>query len=178
MLKHIAGVAILFAGFWIGSSAHAASSSALVNLQTGQCVDVVGYSTVPGGPTQQYMCTGTGNQLWETQVISFGNDGSPVVRFVSVGSGLCLDIASGSNGAAVIQNTCNGVASQNWVVGAPYVNTLVANSIVSQVVVARAVKNVATGLCLDAAASGGNTGVVQQWTCGNVNNQRWFVNIF
>jgi endoglucanase len=178
MLKYVVGAVVFAAALFAGSPAKAASSSALVNVATGKCLDIVGGSTAPGGPSQQYDCLGDAQQLWYSEVISYRSGNLPVVRFVSVNSGLCLDIASGANAAQVIQNTCSGVTSQQWVVSAPYTLALVSGVLVAEVAPNRTLTNVATGLCLDAVAPGPNGGFIQQYTCGSGSNQRWNVNVF
>jgi len=178
MLKLIASTVVVLAALAIGEPAKASSSSALVNVQTGKCLDILSVSTAPGAISQQFDCLGSGNQLWYTEVVSY-QSASAIVRFVSVNSGLCLDIASGALGAQVIQNVCNGVGTQRWVVSAPYaVASLPGYGLITQISFARAITNLQTGQCLDASEPGSNGGPIQQYTCGSRMNQRWYVNIF
>jgi hypothetical protein len=77
-------------------------------------------------------------------------------------SNQCLQPINGSaeQGAAIVQEPCNGGLAQNWtrvqVSGnvSHYVNSL-------------------TGLCLDARGGAVNHTPVQQWTCNRISNENW-----
>ena len=74
----------------------------------GQCLDVTGYSMVPGTGLQSFACHGGENQRFlyhpDTQEITAFGNGS-----------ICLDASSGAgrNGNRLIIFPCNGDANQN-----------------------------------------------------------------
>jgi len=74
----------------------------------------------------------------------------------------CLQPLNGSTsqGAAIVQEPCNGGASQLWM------EVSVGNNIFHYV-------NVLSGLCLDARGSAMNGTPVQQWTCNKISNENW-----
>ena len=176
--------AAFLAVFYIGgiNKASAADNSfAVFNGATGKCIDVIGYSTVPGTALQQWTCSDTTNQLWTIEVFGYTNVGGEIFKLINVGSGLCLDLAqqSNTNGIRVVQNTCSGSTTQQWQLDPPTQSLLAGGTIVGSANAYRAIRNRYSGLCLDAAASGANGDTVQQWSCGNnANNQAWRLPIF
>lgn len=86
----------------------------------------------------------------------------PYCQLYSFWTNQCLQPADGSiqQGAAIVQQPCNGSAAQQWskvhVSGNTfrYVNGL-------------------SGLCLDARGGPANRTPVQQWTCNKISNENW-----
>ncbi len=77
-------------------------------------------------------------------------------------SNQCLQPVGGSTvqGAAIVQEPCNGGAAQKWV------NVPVSGNIFHY-------ENVLSGLCLDARGGAVNGTPVQQWTCNSISNENW-----
>ena len=77
-------------------------------------------------------------------------------------SNQCLQPISGSTaqGAAIVQEPCNGGAAQQWV------SVTVSYNIFHY-------QNVLSGLCLDARGGAANHTPVQQWTCNSISNEDW-----
>jgi hypothetical protein len=77
-------------------------------------------------------------------------------------SNQCLQPVNGSTGqgAAIIQQPCNGGAAQQWV-------EVSAGPEIFHYV------NVLSGLCLDARGAARNGTPVQQWTCNKISNENW-----
>jgi hypothetical protein len=77
-------------------------------------------------------------------------------------SNQCLQPIDGSTsqGAAIVQEPCNGSPAQNWT------QVSVGNNIFHFV-------NGLSGLCLDARGSATNRTPVQQWTCNSISNENW-----
>ena len=164
-------------------AAHADGTSfAIYNLDTQNCLDVKTWSTSPGAIIQQYHCAATTNQWWYADVIDYDRPGGgAIVHLRSVGSGLCLDLAtvSPAPGIGLIQNTCNGSASQEWIIDPPWQSSSIGGgSSVASVRTWRHIKNAYSGLCIDNVSPGGDRAKVQQWDCANVNNQLWRVPLF
>jgi Ricin-type beta-trefoil lectin domain-like len=78
------------------------------------------------------------------------------------GSNQCLQPVNGSTeqGAAIVQEPCNGSAAQQWT------KVQVSGNIFHFV-------NGLSGLCLDARGRAVNHTPVQQWTCNNISNENW-----
>ncbi|MBO0867616.1 MAG: RICIN domain-containing protein [Micromonosporaceae bacterium] len=84
-----------------------------------------------------------------------------VVTVHQLGSGLCLDVKDGKQGAKAVQQQCQGGDTQRWTVhtSADGTFTLV---------------NVASGMCLDVTdRSVDDNAKIQQWTCNGGTNQQW-----
>jgi hypothetical protein len=77
-------------------------------------------------------------------------------------SNQCLQPVNGSTaqGAAIVQEPCNGGAAQQWV------DVTVSYNIFHY-------QNVLSGLCLDARGGAANHTPVQQWTCNSISNENW-----
>lgn len=130
----------------------------LINVLSGDCLDVAADSRVAGGNVQQWTCNGLGPQNYRFDV------GSPG-QFTLTGqnSNLCVGVDNGGTapGDNVSQWTCDGSASEQW----------------------RAVNegdgywtfvNVGSGLCLDVAGGSTQAGAnVQQWNCNKLSPQIW-----
>jgi hypothetical protein len=86
----------------------------------------------------------------------------PIVKLVSVSSGKCLQPINGSHtqGDAIVQESCNGSAAQQWTVKS------VSSTKVHLV-------NRSSGLCLDARGKAVNGTPIQQWTCNWISNENW-----
>jgi len=84
-----------------------------------------------------------------------------IVQLVNQESGKCLQPVNGSNGAAIVQETCNGSVAQQWSVTQGEYNAEYANR--------------STGLCIDAFGGAENGTPIVQWTCASptISNQRW-----
>jgi hypothetical protein len=74
----------------------------------------------------------------------------------------CLQPVNGSTaqGAAIVQEPCNGSSAQEWV------EISVGDNIFHYA-------NVLSGFCLDARGSAANGTPVQQWTCNRISNENW-----
>ena len=83
-------------------------------------------------------------------------------QLYSLWSNQCLQPAGGSTrqGAAIVQQPCNGSAAQEWTKVHVSGNTY------------RYVNGL-SGLCLDARGGAVNHTPVQQWTCNNISNENW-----
>lgn len=86
------------------------AAATLVNVNSTRCLDVPSASTSTGVQIQQWGCgTGTkANQQW-----TFTNPAAGLYQIVGA-NGLCLAVSSGSDGAAVTQETCGTSGSQRW----------------------------------------------------------------
>jgi hypothetical protein len=86
----------------------------------------------------------------------------PIIKLVSVGSARCLQPVNGSadQGAAIVQEPCNGSVAQQWTV------KLVSSTKVHLV-------NRSSDLCLDARGGASNGTPIQQWTCNWISNENW-----
>ena len=86
----------------------------------------------------------------------------PIVKLVNSQSGKCLQPINGSSvqGVAIVQQTCNGSAAQQWTV------TNVNSTRVHLV-------NRSSHMCLDARGGATNGTPIQQWTCNQISNENW-----
>jgi hypothetical protein len=77
-------------------------------------------------------------------------------------SNLCLQPVNGSTaqGAAIVQQPCNGSAAQQWT--AVHISGTIFHYV-----------NGLSKLCLDARGGAANHTPVQQWTCNNISNENW-----
>ena len=85
-----------------------------------------------------------------------------IVKLVSAANGKCLQPINGSRnqGDAIVQETCNGSAAQQWTVHS--VSSTKLHLI-----------NRASSLCLDARGKAINGTPIQQWTCNSITNENW-----
>ncbi|HWZ90797.1 MAG TPA: RICIN domain-containing protein [Polyangiaceae bacterium] len=129
----------------------------LVNVQSGQCLDVAGGSLTAHGRVEQWTCNGLAPQNW---TLSKAVDGSFSLK--AQNSGLCLTpvAESASAGTLVEQDTCDASDAQNWAlhqVGLGYYELLHAG-----------------GVCLDNAGASTTPGTnIQTWTCNDLSPQIW-----
>jgi hypothetical protein len=122
---------------------------ALVNVNSGRCLDVTGGGAADGVPVQQFGCHGGDDQAWQMK------NGT----LVNVHSGKCLDVpgSSAEDHARIQQFSCNGGTNQSW-----------------QITRAGSVVNTSSKRCLDVAdGSLDDHAVVQQFACHGTANQRW-----
>jgi Ricin-type beta-trefoil lectin domain len=143
--------------------------STWVDLNSGLYMDVEGVSQNNGARIHQWTYTGAGNQWWGMHTSPCGC-GTGFVNSTSVNSGKCLGVSGGSlsQGASIVQWSCNGHPDQTWLwiytgyttsTGWPIWNILDENS----------------GMCL--GISGGSTSrgaYAIQWGCNGHADQAWF----
>jgi hypothetical protein len=86
----------------------------------------------------------------------------PIVKLVSGENGKCLQPVNGSlnQGAAIVQEPCNGSVAQQWTVKS------VSSTKVHLV-------NRSSHFCLDARGRATNGTPIQQWTCNKISNENW-----
>ena len=84
------------------------SNGALVNQNSGLCLDIEGWGKTAGTQVGQYTCSGGANQQWV-----YNNDKTLTSPSAP---GMCLDITGSTptNGSALQINTCNGNQTQKW----------------------------------------------------------------
>lgn len=78
----------------------------IVNPVFGGCLDVLDTSTLPGARIQEVHCKNNDAQLWTPQV----QPDQVHLKWQNRGSGLCLHVGSGLNGAFVDQARCDDTA--------------------------------------------------------------------
>jgi hypothetical protein len=95
-----------------------------------------------------------------TQTPAGANGAFVTIR--NYGNGLCLQPAGGSTdqGAAIVQEQCNGGIAQGWLY-------------ISLGGTSYRFMNQLSGYCLDARGLNVNGTPVQQWTCGSISNEKW-----
>src|SRR5690606_27479156 len=86
------------------------SNGALLNPQSGRCLDVPQGNTADGTHLQIYDCNGLSSQVWALP----GYPPGPITGPHTVG--LCVDVDTNTpaNGRAIQRWTCNGVPGQQW----------------------------------------------------------------
>jgi len=85
-----------------------------------------------------------------------------IVQLVNQESGKCLQPVNGSDGAAIVQETCNGGVAQQWTETMGTKNA--------------EFEDRSTGLCIDAFGPAADGTSIVQWTCADptISNQRWY----
>ena len=166
------GLASVTAGFVILAAmmpiaASASSSTVIKNYLSGFCAYPATIAT--GAFIQRAACNASDAQRWAVEYLDKFGSGTPgqaYFRLRNIQSGLCLDLVSQStaNGIKFVHKACSAATSQQWL--AQFAST----SKTSQPY--QAVVNRYSGKCLDQPP---DTTPIQQWTCGSVNNQLWFV---
>ncbi len=128
-----------------GGTPLAATTSRLRGTGSNRCLDVDNASTASGAGTLLWDCQTAANQLWTTW-----ENGE-----VRVFGDKCLD--GGASGAQVLSRSCTGQNNQKWTLGSD-----------------GTVRNVQSGLCLDAegAATANGTHAIL-WSCNGQANQKW-----
>ncbi|WP_271318185.1 RICIN domain-containing protein [Streptantibioticus silvisoli] len=130
----------------------------MIDVISGDCLDVSADSRAVGGNIQQWTCNGLGPQNF-----LFGRTATGDFTLTGQDSGLCVTVAGASTapGANVDQEGCTGAADQRW-------------QAVNEGDGHWTWRNTGSGLCLD--VSGGSTTAganVQQWTCNDLSPQIW-----
>ncbi|MEV7614597.1 RICIN domain-containing protein [Streptomyces sp. NPDC089799] len=141
-----------------GSAAAAVPGGAhkYVNAATGKCLDIQGASRDPGALVQQFSCKTGYQQEFATL---FGADG--LTRMQPRHSGKCIGAAGTAPGSQVTQQVCHDGAIQRW-------------DLVDLGGGQVAVRNAATGLCLDDGANpSGSRREVRQVVCTGSSTQNW-----
>ncbi|MEU4484429.1 family 43 glycosylhydrolase [Streptomyces purpurascens] len=142
-----------------GETATTPTSYALVNRNSGKCLDVAGGSSADGTDVFQWSCTGVANQKWRIE--DLGDDTS---RLVNVATGKVMDTAecSASDGADIRQWSWLNNKCQRY--------RLVFTATGDHV----RIVNEVTGKVADVAdCSTANGADVRQWTWLNNNCQQW-----
>jgi hypothetical protein len=130
----------------------------MINVISGNCLDVSADSRAPGGNIQQWTCNGLGPQNFLATRTGAGD-----FTLAGQNSRLCVAVAGASTapGANVDQEPCDGSAAQRWQAlnqGDGYWTW----------------RNTGSGLCLDVAGGSAAPGAnVQQWTCNKLAPQIW-----
>jgi hypothetical protein len=130
----------------------------LLNLNSGQALDVNAASTANGASIIQWPQNGGNNQQW---VIT--DNGGGYYKITNRNSGLALDVnaASTANGAGIIQWPWNGGNNQQWAL------TSTSTGVYKAI-------NRNSGLALDVnGASTANGAGIIQWPYSGANNQQW-----
>ncbi|GAA1016880.1 hypothetical protein GCM10009556_060530 [Acrocarpospora pleiomorpha] len=149
-----AAVAVVAQG--TASAAPAPGTYTLVNGNSGQCLDVLNFSTADNASLIQFTCTGGTNQRFTLATQGSG------FRLAAAHSGKCLGVvdASTSAGKAVQQQSCTGATSQTWTL--------------TQVGSLYRVVNVNSAKCLNIKDSSTATGAIaQQNSCDSVTSKQW-----
>ncbi|MEU3406307.1 RICIN domain-containing protein [Streptomyces sp. NPDC006670] len=127
-----------------------------VNAATGKCLDIQGASRDPGALVQQFDCKSGYHQRFATL---FGADG--LTRMQPQHSGRCIGAEGTVPGSRVTQQVCHDGPTQRW-----DLVDLGGNQV--------AIKNAATGLCLDDGANpSGSRRDVRQVVCTGAATQNW-----
>ncbi|PPK98139.1 cellulase (glycosyl hydrolase family 5) [Kineococcus xinjiangensis] len=133
------------------------AARAIVNQNSGKCVDIAGASTVDNAEAIQYTCGSGANQRF-----TLTDRGGGYYNIVAAHSRKCLDVrgASTADGAAIVQYTCGAGTNQQFQLRAAggYYQLVARHS----------------GKCIDVpAASTANGTRLTQYTCNSGTNQRW-----
>ncbi|MFJ3671514.1 ricin-type beta-trefoil lectin domain protein [Streptomyces sp. NPDC090106] len=128
------------------AAASAQSTGSLVGAASGRCVDVTDGTAGAGTALQIWDCTGATWQRW-----SFYSDGT--VRSL----GLCMEVASAGDGAAMRLAKCNAGSGQRF-----------------QLNSAGDLVNLKADKCVDVKDQLSDNGTrLQLWTCTGAQNQKW-----
>ena len=95
-----------------------------------------------------------------------------IVELQNSYSSKCLQPMNGSQGASIVQETCNGSPSQQWtrkVEGRDFW--------IFEVESWEHYVNRSTGFCLDARGGATNGTPIEQWTCNSISNERWGIGV-
>ncbi|HEX8628962.1 MAG TPA: endo-1,4-beta-xylanase [Catenuloplanes sp.] len=132
----------------LGAGTAPGSTTQLVGVASGRCLDVPNGSQVDGTRAQIWDCSGNANQRWTATAAGELRSG-----------GVCLDARARGRtpGTVVDLYRCNGGPNQKW--------NLNTNG---------AITGVDSGLCVDVAGAGTANGtLIVLWTCSGAANQRW-----
>ncbi|HEY1154815.1 MAG TPA: ricin-type beta-trefoil lectin domain protein, partial [Arthrobacter sp.] len=93
-----------------GSGGNGGTTSTIVGVASGRCVDVPNQSQTAGTQVELWDCNGGSNQQW-----TINSDGT----IKSVQSGLCLDATGNGTGNGTLLElwTCTGGGNQKWTRG-------------------------------------------------------------
>ncbi|RUS18875.1 ricin B lectin domain-containing protein, partial [Endogone sp. FLAS-F59071] len=158
------GILVLASGIGINGVAgfpltKRSTTSTIVSVNSGLCLDDTNGSTSNGQSMQQWACTsGSQNQQW-----TFNAIGNGFYQIVNQQSGLCLDNGGGAaNGTTINQWKCySNLDNQLW-------------SLPKQSDGSYAIVSLTSGLCIDVRSfSTANGGAIQQYECAFTTNQRW-----
>jgi lysophospholipase L1-like esterase len=130
--------------------ASAATSTTVLGVGSGRCLNVSGGSATAGAGVELRDCDGQASQQWN--ITSAGE-----LRVFN--DSMCLDAYQKKTtpGTKVVIWSCNGGTNQQWRVNADGTIT-----------------GVQSGLCLDAASAGTANGtVIDLYTCDGGSNQKW-----
>jgi hypothetical protein len=130
----------------------------LIDVISGDCLDVSADSRAVGGNIQQWTCNGLGPQNFRFTRTAAGD-----FTLTGQNSGLCVAVAGAGTapGANVDQESCNGSAAQRW-------------QALNQGDGYWTFRNTNSGLCLDVSGGSSAPGAnVQQWTCNKLAPQIW-----
>jgi len=130
----------------------------LLNLNSGQALDVNGGSTANGAGIIQWPQNGGNNQQWQIT-----DNGGGYYKITNRNSGQALDVNMGStaNGAGIIQWPWNGGNNQQWQLTATSDGIYKANN-----------RNSGLALDVNGASTANGAGIIQ-WSWGGGNNQQW-----
>ncbi|MEU6380316.1 DddA-like double-stranded DNA deaminase toxin [Streptomyces sp. NPDC046909] len=125
---------------------------------SGKCLDLSSSSTTAGTALQLYPCNGTKAQRFRIDPASDSDASTGELKVLKN----CVTPKDGgtANGTAVVIAACTGAANQQWTATS-----------------GNALKNVATGKCLDVPASNSAAGTdLQLYTCNGGTAQTWVFN--
>jgi len=134
------------------------SDGALLNPQSGLCLEDPGSSTTLGTQTEIGTCTGGSNQSWVSPIPTSSGGSTTIVGNTS---GLCLSVSGNSTALKTTAdiNTCDGDSSENWTVNSS--GTIVDG---------------ASGLCLSVTgASTTPKATTDLYTCNGSVSEYWTV---
>ena len=141
-----------------GPSFAAASPSTtdIVSVSSGQCLNVYGGQTTSGGKIIQWPCDGGANSNWTLTPLANGN-----YHIAALNSGMCLNVPGSSqqSGVQLIQWPCQSTAVTNdqWVIKQVSLSTF-------QII------SVATGQCVNVYGNSQAQGTqIIQYACQNAN---------
>jgi len=135
---------------WRSAAPASASSTTVVGVGSGRCLNVAGGSATAGAAVQLWDCNGQTSEQW---------DPTPAGELRVFNDSMCLDAYQKQTtpGTMVDIWTCNGGSNQQWRINADGTIT-----------------GVQSGLCLDASAKGTTNGTaIELWTCNGGTNQKW-----
>lgn len=132
----------------------------LLNLNSGQALDVNGSSTANGANIIQWPQNGGNNQQW---IVT--DNGGGYYKIINRNSGLALDVDGGStaNGAGIIQLPWTGGNNQQWQLAA--VTTGIFKAIN---------RNSSLALDVNGASTANGAGIIQ-WASSGAVNQQWTI---
>jgi Ricin-type beta-trefoil lectin domain len=143
--------------------------STWLNLNSGLNMDVEGVSKNNGARIHQWAYTGGRNQWWQ-MVSDPSFFRGTVLEAISVNSNKCVGVsaASKSQGAWIVQWSCNGSADQGWVWA--WTGSFTSNGWPIWNLV-----NMNSNMCLGISAASKQQGAYAvQWACNGSPDQSWY----